>query len=192
MAKWTKKTLKLKKNHGWTSEPGCQVFVADRGAVRFDFPRGWVIEPGQNGSIKVQDKKSPDDNCCLEMTVFYLREGIDWSGLPVSRIIREVTKPGQPDDQSDDEPEIPRLETFPVEERSRDGMDFAWTGYRYIDPEEKREAISRTLIARKWNIQPIITYAFWVDELKKADHAWAVLIKTLILGDYIEDPTQRV
>ena len=71
-------------------------------------------------------------------------------------------------------------------------MDVAWTGKRYIDPKENREACSRTLIARQWNIQPIITYAYWADEATKATRAWDVMLKTLVLGDYIEDPTQRV
>ena len=42
---WTKKTLKLKEGHGWKSRPGYSIFVADRGAVRFDFPKTWVMEP---------------------------------------------------------------------------------------------------------------------------------------------------
>src|SRR5690349_13517915 len=77
--KWTKKTLKLKKNHGWQSRPGYNIFVADRGAVRFDFPRSWIIEPGENGSIKFHDKKPPDDDCTLQITVMYLPDGVDWS-----------------------------------------------------------------------------------------------------------------
>lgn len=185
MAKWKRQRMRLKKDHGWTAEPGCQVFVADRGAVRFDFPRGWVIEPGENGSIKVQDKKTPDDDCCLQMTVFYLRDEIDWSGLPVSKLVREITHMGEEKDE-------PPLEQLPLHELTRDGMDLAWTGKRYLDPGEDREACSRTMIARKWNIQPIITYAYWADDAPRVARMWDILLKTLVLGDYIEDPTQRV
>ena len=71
-------------------------------------------------------------------------------------------------------------------------MTVAWTGTRYIDPEQKREAIGRTLMARKWNIQPLITYAYWADQSHKFSKPWDIVLKTLVLGDYIEDPTQRV
>ena len=182
MARWTKKTLKLRKNHGWTAEPGCNAFVADRGAVRFDIPRKWVIEPGKSGSIKFMDRPSPDDDCTLEMSIFYLNEEIDWSGLPVARMVLEASR--------DDSQEV--LERVELQQFERDGMTVAWTGTRYVDPEQKREAIGRTLMARKWNIQPLITYAYWADQSHKLAKPWDILLKTLVLGDYIEDPTQRV
>lgn len=182
MPEWEKKRLRLKEDHGWTSEPACHVFVADRGAVRFDFPDGWVIEPGEKGSIKVLDRPSPDDDYTLEMTIFYLRDDVDWSGLPVSRLDREMG--------GEEEHEI--LERHELQEFTRDGMDVAWTGTRYIDPTEKREAVSRLMIARKWNIQPLLTCAYWADQAPRVGKAWEILLRTLVLGDYIEDPTQRV
>jgi hypothetical protein len=64
------------------STAGCNVFVADRGAVKFDFPREWVIAPGDD-SINLHDKAPPDDDCVL--AVSYLRlPPIDWSGLPLA------------------------------------------------------------------------------------------------------------
>ena len=47
-------------------------------------------------------------------------------------------------------------------------------------------------VARKWNIQPVFTFAYWADQAPRVAKAWDILLKTLILGDYIEDPTQRV
>lgn len=182
MPHWEKKTLRLKENHGWTSEPGCQVFVADRGAVRFDLPQGWVIEPGEKGSIKFMDRPSPDDDCTLEMSIFYLNEEIDWSALPVTRLVRELA--------GGEKHEV--LERFDVEQFERDGMTVAWNGTRFIDPAQHREAFSKLLMARKWNIQPLITYAYWADQAEAMEKVWAIVLKTLILGDYIEDPTQRV
>ncbi len=196
MPKWERRRLRLKKNHGWKSEPGCQIFVADKGAVRFDLPRGWVVEPGKKGSIKFLDRKPPDDDCTLEMSVFYLNEEIDWSGLPVSRLVAEIgkRKPGDDDPEAGEPDAEPTdvLEELPIVEFHRDGMRAAWSGKRYIDPEENREASSRLLIARKWNIQPLITFAFWSDQAREKGRAWDILLKTLILGDYVEDPTQRV
>lgn len=200
MPKWERRRLRLKKNHGWKSEPGCQIFVADRGAVRFDLPRGWVVQPGKKGSIKFMDRKPPDDDCTLEMSIFYLNEQIDWSGLQVARLVEELAKKkpgddGEPAFDDNGEPyEEPSeiLEELPVTEFQRDGMSAAWNGSRYIDPKEDREAQSRLLIARKWDIQPLITYAFWSDQEEEKVRAWNILLKTLILGDFVEDPTQRV
>ena len=56
MAEWEKKTLRLKDGHGWSARPGCNVLVADRGAVRFDYPEGWVVVPDERGSLKLHDK----------------------------------------------------------------------------------------------------------------------------------------
>lgn len=186
MPKWEKRRLKLKKNHGWTSEPGCHVFVADRGAVRFDIPQGWVIEPGEKGSIKLMDRNPPDDDATLEMSIFYLNEQIDWSAVKVASLVEKLAT--EEDGRSPTEI-LEQLETFSFE---KDGMSAAWTGKRYVDPVERREACSRILLARKWNIQSLFTYAYWADEQKGLARAWDILLKTLILGDYIEDPTQRV
>src|SRR5215210_1801244 len=78
MSKWQKRTLKLRDDHTWSGRPGCRVFVADRGAVRFDFPQDWIVIP-QADSIRFHDKQPPDDDCVLGVS--YLRlPPIDWSG----------------------------------------------------------------------------------------------------------------
>ena len=59
MAKWDKRTIKLNHAHGWHSRPGFKIFVADRGAVRFDFPDDWLVIPEENGTIKFHDKPTP-------------------------------------------------------------------------------------------------------------------------------------
>src|SRR5436305_1246317 len=116
-SKWTKKTLKLKENHGWHSRPSYNIFVADRGAVRFDFPKSWIIEPGENGSIKFHDKTPPDDDCTLQITVMYLPDEVDWSGLSLGFLVREITAKNDLD-------ELERGEV--VEERRDDGLELAW------------------------------------------------------------------
>jgi hypothetical protein len=186
MPKWEKRRLKLKKNHGWTSEPGCHVFVADRGAVRFDILQGWVIEPGEKGSIKLTDKTPPDDDGTLEMSIFYLNDQIDWTNLKVASLVEDI---GHKDDP---ENPVEVLERLDMQTFERDGMTVAWCGKRYIDAETGREACSRILVARKWNIQPLFTYAYWADDPGNLAKAWDILLKTLVLGDYVEDPTQRV
>ena len=60
MDEWKKQTLKLKANHGWRAKPGYQICVIGRGAVRFDFPREWIMEPDEV-SFKFYDRPHPDD-----------------------------------------------------------------------------------------------------------------------------------
>ena len=45
MAHWEKRTFKLPEHHGWTATEGFNVFIADRGAVRLNYPQDWVIKP---------------------------------------------------------------------------------------------------------------------------------------------------
>jgi hypothetical protein len=112
---WQKKTRKLRDRHYWTAQPGCNVFVADRGAVRFDFPQEWVIVPGSD-SINLHDKPPPDDDCVL--AVSYLRlPPVDWSGLPLASLVEQTTK--------DD--------TRPVYERG---------GYHRASPGRSRDRVS--------------------------------------------------
>ena len=188
MAKWIKNTAQAEEEPRMdlrTRLPGLR--RRSRRAVRFDIPRGWVVEPGEKGSIKLMDRKHPHDDGTLEMSVFYLNDEIDWSGLKLGPVVEQRLK-----HKDNPEKAVEILERLQVHEFERDGMSVAWTGKRYIDPEEGREACSRLLIARKWNIQPLFTYAYWADDRRGLARAWDILLKTLILGDYIEDPTQRV
>lgn len=192
--KWAKRTLKLKRNHGWSCRDGYSIFVADRGAVRFDIPRGWVVEPGEKSSIKILDKPSPDDDCCLEMTVFYLNDRIDWSGLPLVQMLDEVTSKDEQDDDGNPVPpeESTVLDRSEVFEDQRGDMQIAWRRTHFIDAKENREAFSYTLVARRWNIMPLITFAYWADDATRIEPAWQEVLRTLTLGDYVEDPTQRL
>jgi len=77
MPEWEKETLKLKKNHGWKGKDGYRIFVADRGAIRFNFPQDWIVAPGDD-SINFHDKQPPDDDCRLAVSCMRL-PAIDWT-----------------------------------------------------------------------------------------------------------------
>jgi hypothetical protein len=64
MPGWKKRVYKLDANHKWKSKPGYQIFVADWGAVRFDFPTGWIPVPVEI-SIRLCDKQPPDNDAAL-------------------------------------------------------------------------------------------------------------------------------
>lgn len=50
---WQKETLKLRDRHYWTAQPGCQVFVADRGAVRLAPCVASLLPPGLGGRSRL-------------------------------------------------------------------------------------------------------------------------------------------
>lgn len=77
--------LRLRSHHGWRARPGCKIFVADRGAVRFDYPQDWFVLLDE-GCITLCDKEPPDDNSRLSVSYQRLPP-VNWSGLPVVALL---------------------------------------------------------------------------------------------------------
>ena len=178
MTEWHKNTLELAKNHAWRSRPGCRIFVADQGAVRFDFPQDWVVIPGSD-SIKLHDKEPPDDDCVL--AVSYLRlPPIDWSGIRVSSLV-EVANRGDT---------RPIYDWGSIVETRRGDLEIAWREMRFVDPVEQREAYSRVCIARQGPIQALITFEFWESDAERGNAVWDTVLESLELDEHIADPTR--
>lgn len=179
MATWSKRTRQLPKSHGWKSKPGYQIFVADRGAVRFDFPVDWTVVPGTD-SIKLYDRAPPDETCGLQMTVFYLPGEIDFSALPVADLLAAALQ-----NEEKEHEVLSRTEMFRLQ---RGNMDLAWMETRYMEAKEKREAIARRCLARALNIQPFISFDYWADDVKRLEPVWNEMLRTLRLGEFVQDP----
>lgn len=179
--KWNKRTLKLPKNHGWQAKPGYKVFVADRGAVRFDIPSDWVMLPDVV-SVKFHDKEPPDDNVRLEMSFLRLPPGVDFSGLPVTEMLKVALK----DDSRD------LIATGEIALVQREDLEYAWTEIWFNDPTERRAAGTRACLARGSNVQPFITMDFWLDEADRYLPVWDEVLRTLQLGQHIKDPTKVI
>ena len=178
-AKWTKHVLKLKAHHQWRARAGYKIFVADRGAVRFDFPESWVVIPGED-SIKFHDKTPPDDDCTLQLSVMRLPPQVDWSGLPLSFLVSEAT--------TGDRRDI--FERGEVHTEQRHGRELAWVEVRFRDPTQGgREAHSRTCLARSGNVQPLITFDFWADDAERLAPVWDAVLDSLRVNVPIDDPT---
>lgn len=177
MAEWDKRTLKLPERHGWKATPGYKIFVADRGAVRFDFPEEWVVVPGDD-SIKFHDKQPPDDDCTLAMSVMRLPEG-DWSQLKLATLVGVLV-------EKDARGAVLNGEVVDVQ---RVDLDLAWAEVTFIDPHEKRPARSRTCLARAQNIQPLITFDFWEDQAPELCKVWDEVLRSLRVAEPILDPT---
>lgn len=177
MAQWEKKVLRMAKDHTWKAPPGHAIFVADAGAVRFNYPAGWVVIPTDD-AIELHDRKPPNDDCLLKVSVMYLAPGIDWSGLSLSYVLPEVIK-----DDSRGVFSRGKVITSP-----REDLELAWMETRFIDPVERREACSRACLARTGTIMPFITMDFWPEHVSRFGPAWDEILRSLQIGQYVSDP----
>jgi hypothetical protein len=179
-SKWQKQTLRMRKDHVWKASPGCNVFVADRGAVRFDIPRDWVIIPGDTATdpIKFYDKQPPDDDCVLQLTVMYLNQEFDWSGLPLATVFNDCV-------QREDKGVIALGEIHVVR---RQDLELVWSETAWTEETEQREARSRHCLARSGTILPFLTLDFWPEDAARLEPVWDTVLRSLRLGEYIADP----
>lgn len=175
---WKQQIFDLPPQHGWRAKPGYKIFVADRGAVRFDFPESWVVVPGDD-AIAIHDRPPPDDEVVLKVSVMRLppiKGG--WDQLPLERLVREALRGDKRAATGGDE----------VVTLRRGDLELAWAQVRFIDPEQKRPALSRCCLARARNIQPLITMDFWESDLGKMSMVWDEVLRSLRVGVPLGDP----
>lgn len=172
---WHKQTFKLPPDLdlGPVAKPGYNVFIADRGAVGFCYPKDWVVRPGK-GAIELRDREPPDDDCILQVSVHHLppvKGG--WGQLPLEKLVRELLRHDR------------RQGARPVGEvvvEKRPEYDLAWAEVRFIDPKEKRQARSRSCLARAHLVQPLLTMDFWESDLARFGPVWDEVLATLRVG----------
>jgi hypothetical protein len=152
--------------------------VADRGAVRFDYPQDWILAPDED-SVKLYDKEPPDDSS--QLAISYLRlPPVDWSGLPVAALVEAGM-------QGDERP----IDTWgPIRKAQRGDLELAWREVSFLDPVERRKARSRMCIARRSTFQCLITFDFWEADLERCEVAWNTVLETLRLGEFIAEATK--
>lgn len=175
MAIWRHQVHPLPADHRWTARPGHRIFVADRGAVLFEFPRAWVVAPGPE-RLEILDRPPPGDRCRLAASYLRLPDA-DWSGLPLSRLLVDAIA-------EVDEDIIGR---GPVIEMARAGLELAWSELRFVDPEERRQARSRLCLGRGSNIQSVITLDFWPEDEARVAPVWEAVLGSLRLGVQLND-----
>jgi desulfoferrodoxin (superoxide reductase-like protein) len=174
---WEKQVIRLPKNHGWEARPGTKSVVMDRGAVRFEIPQAWVVAPGE-GSLKFMDKAPPDDDCMLEASYMRLPP-VDLSGLPVVEML----------DSCAQDPSLAVISRGQIEHTWSPNQEIAWIEQRFLDPNEKREAISRTGLARGRGVQALFTFAYWPEDAPACEAVWSEVFRSLQLGMIYTDPT---
>ena len=160
--------ITLDSGHAWRARPGCKIFVAERGAVRFDYPREWVAVT-EGTSISFYDREPPDDNSRL--TVSFMRlPAANWGGLSVTSLLGSALQDEEPVGTSG-----------PIHETRFGDVDLAWRELSFIDTAQSRQARSRTCVARQGTLQCLLTFDFWADDLERCHEAWTTVLETLEL-----------
>lgn len=174
--KWLKETQQLQEGHNWQSQPGTQIFVAGRGALRFDVPQDWYFEPDEK-SFRFLDKKPPNDDCRLESSYNLLPPG-DWANFPLVSLLEQVVK----DDERNP------IDIGEIIQLKRQTARIVWTEIKFIDSQENREAYSRICIGLGSGVQCLITFDYWASDAERCIPVWDTVMRSLVLGLYIRDP----
>ncbi len=176
--KWIKETLELDDNHGWECAEGYQVFVAGRGAVRFEIPQGWLVEPKEK-SFKFSNAPEPNDDCAVEVSFNLLPPEFDLKKIPLVGLVKKLAR--------EDSRDV--LEVGEVTKLKRQTASIVWTELRFMDhQEEDREAYSRICVGLGSGVQCLVTCEFWVDQAEQFAPVWDHVLETLVLGLFINDP----
>lgn len=173
---WLKETLELKEDHNWKSQPGTRIFVAGRGALRFDVPQNWHFEPDEK-SFRFLDNKPPKDDACLEASFNLLPPG-NWPEFPLVPLLRQVVQ----------EDERNPFEQGEIIQLKRQTARIVWTQIKFIDPQENRDAYSRICIGLGSGVQCLITFEYWAEDAERMIPVWDTVMESLVLGLYIRDP----
>ena len=174
MARWQQGRFKMKPDHRWKAKPGHQIFIAQRGAIRLDIPRAWVVIPDKT-SYKMCDRQPPDDECTLEVSYMVL-PNVDLTDLTVGMMLRDVT------DSQHQKTETWRGE---IVEEKRGEMELAQLATRWIDPSQNREACSHIAVARRRGIQALLTYDYWLDDAKQFGPVWLTVMESLRVAEWV-------
>lgn len=180
MPRWEKREFNLPATHRWQARKGNKVFVADRGAVQFEYPSDWVVTPGEH-SICIYDKAEPDDDIRLEFSVIRLPaiKNDDWSGLPLSDLLEDTVL-------ASDERGATR--TGRNRRLRRPSLEAEWLEVDFFDPNQDRWAKSRMCLARGNGIQTFITMDYWPEDAATVRRVWDDVLRSLKLGEYISSP----
>jgi hypothetical protein len=175
--KWQKSEMRLADNHTWSAPKGYTIFVADRGAVSFNFPETWLLKKFE--PIEIHDGEPPNDNARISMSFWRTPPGVDWTGLPLAPMLRQAVTTGR---------KLEILHTSDVHTYPRQDIELVWIEQMFMDPVEKREAFSRNLIARGFDVQTLITFDYWMNHAPLMTPHWDEILRSLQLGRVIKNP----
>jgi hypothetical protein len=176
--KWIQEKLTLDENHGWECTEGYRVFVAGRGAVRFEVPQDWQFEPKEK-SFKFFNAPEPNDDCALEVSFNLLPPELDLKQIPLVGLVKKIAR--------EDSRDV--LAVGEVVKLKRQTANVVWTELKFMDhQEEDREAYSRICVGLGSGVQCLVTCEFWADQAERFIPVWEHMLETLVLGLFISDP----
>lgn len=167
--------LQLSEHHRWRARPGYRIFVVDRGRLRLDYPQDWVWSKDDD-SFKFRDREPPDDRCTLALSLWHA-EGLARE-IPLERLVQGIL---------DGEERTP-IEKGQVVEERRGGLELAWAEMKFVDQNERREAVSRLCLAREGGLQVILSLDFWPEDGDWTRPIWDNVLASLELDRPIADP----
>jgi len=167
--------LRLKDNHTWKSKPGYSICVIDRGLVRFDYPSSWIVEPGE-GAVHLHDEAPSVESCDLGVSIFH---------VPLE-LVRDLSLDDTLRDTLGSEREP--YEQSEMRHITRGDLEISWLEQRYIESEYKRDARFRVALARG-SILCLISMNYWASRAAGLERAWDEVLRTLVIGMRVEDPT---
>ena len=147
-----------------------------RGAVRVEVPETWVVEVADD-CVKACDKEPPYDDCVLAVS-YHHWPAVAGQQLRVASLVRSSL---ESDERS-------FLEITPVTEETHIDTALAWAQGRFLDPRLNREAYARLCIARRQEIQALLTFDFWLSDLAWCQPQWTAFLASLQLGQQVADP----
>jgi hypothetical protein len=168
---WHKRTIQLEKDFPIQAKPGNNVFVANRGDLYFEYPRSWIVKPSDK-SICFYDTEPPADNCVLELSILHLSFEVDWSKCPLGQMLCAAVGREQGSENPGE-----------IHEVRRNDLWIVWIESSFIDPQEKRLALSRWALALRAAVLPLFTLSFWPEDKPKWEPVWRGIFETLHLAE---------
>jgi hypothetical protein len=167
--------LRLKDKHTWKSKPGYAICVIDRGVLRFDYPSNWIVEPAE-GAVHLHDRPPSVESCDLGVSIFHVPpEHVKELSLD-DTLLTALGGEREPYEQS----EIRRV--------ARLDLEMVWLEQRYRDADQQRDARFRVALARGPALC-LISMNYWSDRAPELEPVWDEVLRTLVFGVHITDPT---
>lgn len=163
----------FRRHHGWKTKRGMRLFVAERGAARFQVPTNWVVRSTED-CLRFYDRQPPDDECSIGFSCLRLPP----IELPIGMLLDQIVP----------QEELDVLATRSDADAGGPGLDLAWREARYRDPSGS-EALSRTCLARRGTIAVLLTFDLWFRDVERVGWVWDEVLDTLELGRFVLDPT---
>jgi hypothetical protein len=151
--------------------------VLDQGALRFDVPEDWVMEPGEK-SVKFFDRQPPEDECCLQVS-FFRHPQVDWSRFSLDQALYDLLGSNFGEKVSYED----------IRREQRPGIEVAWAERKHIDPHLQRPARSRVALIRGLHGHALITLDFWEADAGRLLPVWNDVMGSIDMGLKVQDPT---